>query len=205
MRDVKDIIMIVCETLEEAIEEIKKKEETLRNKDWGHVLYNTDKELVEGISSEIEFAKIIWGRKKNGDILFIADDDEDEKEHWDMGIKRKGNSILFDVKSNHSFKFKTMWAEILNKAGGDGHIVGGKADYIAFRFYEDPFHFLVCKRIEIYQHLEIKNVLGKIRTTDKDASKKPYIPYGRASTEESIVRIPVDVLREFDSTKEIHG
>jgi hypothetical protein len=203
--------MILCKDLETTLEEIKKKEQVLINK-WGFNSYKSTKEIEEGIIAECEFAKILWSRKKPNDEIYVADDYEDAQEHWDVGIKRNDNILLYDIKDNHSFKFKTMWAEIIARNGVLGHIIKGKADFIAFRFYQSPYHFLVCKRKEILCLLEMKNVIGKIRTSDKDKSKKPYIPYGRSDksvdgsmNQESIVRIPVEDLRQLNNTKEIYG
>lgn len=153
-----------------------------------------EKELKEGLKAEKEFLKYVWPLSKKRNI-YISDLDEDESEHWDIAIGK----MLYDVKSNCSIPFgrKTMWVELITRMGKKGSLYG-IAHYLVFR-YSDPYHFLVCKRQEVYELLRDNNGLRTNKTEDHSI----YEPYGRPQYKEVIVRVPIKDLANLNGSREI--
>ena len=206
--------MIVVKDLEVGIAEIKKKYVFLSNPRGSRkedaIRYDTKAELKAGETAEIEMLEILWERREPDDVLLISEDDEDMNEHWDVGVKKKsGEIILYDVKSNHAWKYNTMWVESRTRMGEKGHLIAGKADYYAFRFFgtkdKDKYRFLICKKAEVRGLVESKDVIGKPRTHSLEKSKIPYTPYGRRDNKEVVHRIPVGHLKTLPSTEMIES
>lgn len=189
--------MIQCYTLQEGIDFLeKRKEEYIKNKRQKKL---SEQELIEGTQAEIEFLEMIWYLSETHPI-YISDAVEDEGEHWDIAI---GN-MLYDVKSNCSiepYKIYTMWVELVTRMGKIGSLYG-KANFLVFR-YNDPYHFIVCSRKKVLEHLEGQRCLHLKRVTNPKEAYDPYIPYGRAWHDEKIVRVPIKILEGLEMSRVI--